>query len=132
MSPFVPSLPRRRRLPAPVALSFLLLALVLAPSTSMAGDRPAPALNGHAFGSPLGDDALETLRGGDRIENKVDLHGTVDGNAAEDIVSGDNSVQGGAFGSAAGINTLIQNTGSNVLIQNGMTVNVQFADPGMP
>jgi hypothetical protein len=97
-----------------------------------AGEVPAPQQEAHAFGAPLAADALETLRGGDQVESKVELHGTVEGNSAEDIVSGDNRVQGGAFGNAAGINTLIQNTGSNVLIQNGMTINVQFADPGMP
>lgn len=109
----------------------LMLGLAL-PSMAAAGDVPAPPREAPAFGVPLAADALETLRGGDSIANKVDLHGTVEGNSAEDIVSGDNRVQGGAFGNAAGINTLIQNTGSNVLIQNGMTVNVQFADPGMP
>lgn len=133
--PSLTPFPRCRpvRGPATFGISAMILTLALAlPSMAAAGDVPAPPQEAPVFGVPLAADALETLRGGDQVESKVDLHGTVEGNSAEDIVSGDNRVQGGAFGNAAGINTLIQNTGSNVLIQNGMTVNVQFADPGMP
>jgi len=81
------------------------------------------------LGPALDIDALDALRGGDSVENRVDIHGEVTGNTAEHVTSGDNVVRGEAFGNAAGINTLIQNTGSNVLVQNGMTVNVQFAPP---
>ena len=45
-------------------------------------------------------------------------------------IGGRNIVTGGAFGNAAGINTVIQNSGANVLIQNGTAVNVQFGGPG--
>ena len=69
---------------------------------------------------------LAQMRGGDSVENQVDANGVVEGNHAENITSGDNTLTGGAFGSATGINTVIQNSGSNVLIQNGMVVNVQF------
>ncbi len=128
----LPPFPRRHAHFAPAAFLLLALASPMAAAQDMraapqAGTAPAPA-----FADPLATDALDTLRGGDRVENKVTIDGTVHDNTAEDIVSGDNRVQGGAFGNAAGINTLIQNTGSNVLIQNGMTVNVQFADPGTP
>jgi hypothetical protein len=82
------------------------------------------------IGRPLDAAALDAFRGGDEVENSVDINGAVTDNHADHIVSGHNVVQGDAFGNAAGINTLIQNSGSNVLIQNGMTVNVQFADPG--
>ncbi len=114
----------------------LLLLLGLATPAAAADGPPAlpekAQVPASGFGAALSEASLGALRGGDQVENKVDIHGTVEGNSAEDIVSGDNRVQGGAFGNAAGINTLIQNTGSNVLIQNGMTVNVQFADPGTP
>jgi hypothetical protein len=79
--------------------------------------------------SPLQAPELEALRGGDSVENHVDIHGEVTGNTADQVTSGNNAVRGDALGNAAGIVTLIQNTGSNVLIQNGMTVNVQFAPP---
>jgi hypothetical protein len=79
-----------------------------------------PVLEGHE---------LDALRGGDSVENTVDIHGDVTGNTADNITTGNNAVGGTAFGNAAGINTLIQNSGSNVLIQNGMTVNVQVAPP---
>lgn len=135
MNMLLPPFPRRHAPFAPVG--FLLL-LALAPSMAVAEDArvapqtqpvPVPA---SAFADPLAVDALDTLRGGDQVVNVVDIHGTVEGNTAEDVVTGDNHVLGGAFGNAAGINTLIQNTGANVLIQSGMTVNVQFADPGAP
>ncbi|MGH8075150.1 MAG: hypothetical protein ACREO4_13965 [Lysobacter sp.] len=78
------------------------------------------------FGPVIDAAALAQLRGGDSVENQVDANGIVEGNHAENITSGDNTLSGGAFGSATGINTVIQNSGSNVLVQNGMVVNVQF------
>ena len=139
MNRFLSPASRRR---APVAV--LLPCALLLPVAVLAGAGPAPTERTPApasavpaaFGPPLAPDALEAVRGGDRSERRVDntvaIDGTLDGNSARDIASGDNRVQGDAFGHAAGINTLIQNTGSNVLIQNGMTVNVQFAAPGTP
>ncbi|MEO8364856.1 MAG: hypothetical protein ABI538_01475 [Pseudoxanthomonas sp.] len=76
---------------------------------------------------------LDQLRGGkSTVENNVLLDGTVEGNTADHVVSGSNSISDGAFSNASGINTVIQNTGSNVLIQNGMVVNVQFVAPVGP
>jgi hypothetical protein len=73
---------------------------------------------------------LGQLRGGEStVENDVVIDGTVDGNSADHVVSGSNTISDGAFSNATGINTVIQNTGSNVLIQNGMVVNIQFVDP---
>ena len=48
---------------------------------------------------------------------------------ATDVTSGLNSIDGGAFSHAAGITTVIQNSGSNVLVQNGTAVNLQFTGP---
>ena len=82
------------------------------------------------FGMTVANEALDRFRGGDAITDQdVDIRGEVDGNSANRIVSGDNGITG-AFGNAAGITTVIQNSGSNVLIQSGMNVNVQFVDPG--
>lgn len=76
---------------------------------------------------------LDQLRGGkSTVDNNVLLDGTVEGNTADHVVSGSNAISDGAFSNASGINTVIQNTGSNVLIQNGMVVNVQFAAPAVP
>lgn len=72
---------------------------------------------------------LDALRGGDNSQSNVLIDGRVDNNTADHVVSGDNVVANGAFGHAAGINTVVQNSGSNVLIQAGTAVSVQFADP---
>jgi hypothetical protein len=92
-----------------------------------AGQAPAGRT---PIGRPLDAGALEALRGGESlvvIETRND--GEVNGNHAENITSGLNSIDGNAFANAAGINTVIQNSGSNVLIQNGTAVNLQFVDP---
>lgn len=90
---------------------------------------PAPLVAG--MGQPIGAESLDGLRGGDDVKNTVSLDGSVTGNTADRIVSGANTIQEGAFANANGISTVIQNSGSNVLIQNGMVVNVQFVAPGL-
>lgn len=82
------------------------------------------------IGIPVDAGELEQLRGGEStVDNDVLIDGSVEGNTADRIVSGANAISDGAFTNANGINTVIQNTGSNVLIQNGMVVNVQFVAP---
>lgn len=84
-----------------------------------------------ALGEVLAEDALAGLRGGQAVVVvSVDNQGMVSGNSASDLVSGNNQVGDGAFANAAGLSTVIQNSGSNVLIQNGTAVNVRFGDPG--
>jgi hypothetical protein len=80
------------------------------------------------LGRAIATDRLSTLRGGDasQTENLIDIDGSVDDNTAHHIVSGSNSIADGAFDNASGINTVIQNTGSNVLIQNAMIVTVDI------
>ena len=83
------------------------------------------------FTAPLAVGALDDLRGGTDnhtvITNVSDVDGTVDGNTAINAVTGGNLVDGGAFNGAAGLSTVIQNSGNNVLIQNSTVVSVQFA-----
>jgi len=81
------------------------------------------------LGRAITVDRLSGLRGGDssQTENLIDVDGSVDGNTAHHITSGTNSIADGAFGNASGINTVIQNTGSNVLIQNAMIVTIDFS-----
>ncbi|MBU8977915.1 hypothetical protein JI752_017335 [Lysobacter sp. MMG2] len=70
------------------------------------------------------------MRGGAEIvDNDILVNGRVEDAIAVDVLSGSNSVAG-SFDSASGINTVIQNTGANVLIQNAMIVNVKFAEAG--
>lgn len=86
--------------------------------------------DGDGIGIAVDVARLGQLRGGDgTVDNDVVIDGTVDGNSADHVVSGSNSISDGAFSNASGINTVIQNTGSNVLIQNGMVVNIQFVAP---
>ncbi|MDN5780515.1 MAG: hypothetical protein L0H23_00590 [Luteimonas sp.] len=87
--------------------------------------QPAPTI-----GQPLDAGALDALRGGESlVVVRVKDDGEVNGNHADNVSSGLNAIDGGAFANAAGITTVIQNSGSNVLIQNGTAVNMQFADP---
>lgn len=86
------------------------------------------------FGTAVDGPVLEAMRGGEStttVTVAVDNDGNVEGNSAVGTVGGPNTVTGGAFGNAAGINTVIQNSGANVLIQNGTAVNVRF-DGGGP
>ncbi|MGY4514704.1 hypothetical protein [Lysobacter sp. HA18] len=80
---------------------------------------------------PVATDALDDLRGGTDnktiITNTSDIDGNVDSNTAVNTVSGANLVAGGSFGNAAGLNTVIQNSGNNVLIQNSTIVSIQFS-----
>ena len=107
-------------------------------SIPLAGDFAAMAIDSsdqpaevEGMGQAVASGDLEAFRGGESTpDQEVDNNGRVTGNTANRIVSGTNSISDGAFGNAAGINTVIQNSGSNVLIQNGMIVNVQFANPG--
>jgi hypothetical protein len=82
-----------------------------------------------AFSATAGqDDArLERLRGGsDPVWNDMKLNGTVATNTAQNVVTGANTIGGGAFANAVGLPTVIQNSGANVLIQNATIVNVQI------
>lgn len=95
-------------------------------------ESPAPELPVVAvseLGHAVAVDRLSALRGGDgsQTENLIDVDGSVDDNTAHHITSGTNSIADGAFSNASGINTVIQNSGSNVLIQSAMIVTVDFA-----
>ncbi|WP_368563527.1 hypothetical protein [Pseudoxanthomonas sp. UTMC 1351] len=79
------------------------------------------------FGQPVDPGTLSGLRGGyDVAENNIDVDGSVDGNSANGVIAGANTISDGAFANANGLSTVIQNSGSNVLIQNAMIVKVDF------
>lgn len=79
------------------------------------------------FGEPLSAQQLDELRGGfDVVKNEMQLGSTVTGNSAVNVLSGGNSIAEGAFANASGLPMVIQNSGSNVSIQNATIVNVQL------
>lgn len=82
------------------------------------------------FGHAVDADRLDGYRGGTQdlyqTVNDARLSGTVSDNAAVNVATGSNIVRDGSFANAAGIPTVIQNSGANVLIQNSTIVNVQF------
>lgn len=110
----------------------LMLALCLPVSAqhvaALPAGEPTPQPRAMAgLGMPLQADRLAAQRGGfEVVRNDMQLAGTVAGNAAVDVSSGGNFIGGGAFANASGLPTVIQNTGSNVLIQNATVINVQF------
>ena len=80
---------------------------------------------------PIDVERLAAMRGGeDAIESNTSVDGSVHDNTADHVVSGSNFISDDAFSNASGLNTVIQNSGSNVLIQNGMSIQVIFANPG--
>ena len=75
----------------------------------------------------LGNDMLETSRGGTDIElNKITSDGVVRDNQAYNLTTGSNLITEGAFSAANGFSTVIQNSGNNVLIQNSTIINLQM------
>ena len=112
----------------------LLLATLALPGLASATEPGLPEAAGatariEGFGPAVDAAGLAGMRGGTEVDNDVDIDGVVDGNHAENLTSGTNTLAGDAFANANGINTVIQNSGSNVLIQNGMVVTVQFGTP---
>ncbi len=78
------------------------------------------------MGNTIALDKLGAMRGGTEHENDMDVNGTVGNNSADRVVTGNNTIDAGSFANSSGINTVVQNSGANVLIQNAMIVNVQF------
>jgi hypothetical protein len=87
------------------------------------GDEPA-------LGTPVSQESLDAQRGGaEQVDNAIRVTGEVTDNTANNVTTGANNIQGGSFANASGINSVVQNTGANVLIQTATIVNVQFAEP---
>ena len=79
------------------------------------------------LGAPLTVDQLEGYRGGfDVVKNDMLLDGTVSNNTAVDVLSGSNYIANGSFANANGVPMVVQNSGSNVLIQNATIINLQM------
>lgn len=79
------------------------------------------------WGEPVALGQLDDFRGGtDLVKNDMQLSATVANNSATHVISGNNAIADGAFANMSGLPMVIQNTGSNVLIQNATIINVQF------
>lgn len=79
------------------------------------------------FGSPVPVSQLAGARGGSfQTENHMSLTGTTSGNSAQNVMTGNNSIERGAFDNMSGLPVVIQNSGANVLIQNAVIVNLQM------
>jgi hypothetical protein len=80
------------------------------------------------FSSVVNDAELDTYRG---TFNNVtllssNLSANLQGNSSSNNVSGANSISEGALSNVAGLTSVIQNSGNNVIIQQATTVNVNF------
>lgn len=95
-----------------------------ADATPQAETSPPPG-----FGPATPVETLKDMSGGSNTTNNINeqtLNGTMTNTEATDNVSGGNIVSGSAFGNAAGLPTVIQNSGNNVLIQNSTIVTVRM------
>jgi len=108
--------------------ALFLLAVACTSTAALAASPPSgpPPL---ALGQPASTEQLRDMTGGSDTTNNINqqtLNGTMSDTEARDTVSGSNVVSGSAFGSSAGLPTVIQNSGNNVLIQNATIVNVRM------
>jgi len=72
-------------------------------------------------------DRLERTTGkDDTMHAESVLGGTVGNNTAVNTVSGNNIIDSGSFANSQGLPVVIQNSGSNVLIQNATTINLRL------
>lgn len=81
-----------------------------------------------SWGNPIPSTSLDTQRGGTdtgpTTVNANFLNAKLYDNTAKNNVTGNNSIIGNAFAGASGIPIVIQNSGNNVIIQNGMVLNL--------
>lgn len=99
-------------------------ASTLAYATPPGQETPPPS-----FGVATPTEQLQDMSGGTNTTNNVNnqtLNGTMTDTEAKDNFSGSNVVSGSAFGSSAGLPTVIQNSGNNVLIQNSTILNIRM------
>ena len=121
---------------------FMLAALVALPLAAQAAEpeklpvrisfladvNVAPAALGIASAWDASDsERLERTTGkDDTMHAESVLGGTVGNNTAINTVSGNNVIDSGSFANSQGLPVVIQNSGSNVLIQNATTINLRL------
>ncbi|WP_019464146.1 hypothetical protein [Dyella japonica] len=84
------------------------------------------AVSAPGLGSGVDNATLAGMSGGTLIAQNTSLNGTVTNDSADHVISGANVINGGAFNGEVGIPVVIQNSGSNVLIQNATVISVEF------
>jgi hypothetical protein len=106
-----------------IYLSILVSILGLYVSTAGAGP-----LETQKWGHPVASAQLDAQRGGTNTGpitlNTNMLNATLYENSAKGNMTGHNTITEGAFGGASGLPTVIQNSGNNVIIQNGTVLNL--------
>ena len=102
------------------------LLAITASSPAVADSTGGPGEFIAAAGAALDIAALDGYRAGADVKNTIRPDGTVAENTARNVVTGMNSVSEGAFTNASGLPIVIQNSGTNVLIQNATIVNIQL------
>lgn len=94
---------------------------------SLAPAAPAAPAVIAGWGQPMVSGQLDDYRGGfDIVKNDMQLSGTVANNSAVNVMTGSNHIADGSFTNSSGFPMVIQNSGSNVLIQNATIINLQF------
>ena len=114
--------------PPTLPSSSLPAAVAASPNPAAPAPSETATTRRNPFGSkPMPPAALATKRGGDGgVFNDAQLKGVVANNQAINVSTGMNVISDGAFAGSAGLSTVIQNSGNNVLIQNATIVNVQL------
>ncbi len=101
----------------PVRISFL-NEVKVAPPDAGADIGWGEAASSERLGRTSGKD--------DTVHTEAVLGGTVGNNTAVNTVSGNNVIDQGSFANAQGLPMVIQNSGSNVLIQNATVINLRL------
>lgn len=91
------------------------------PASAPSAGRVIPGL-----GRRVDPATLAHLSGGTNVTESISINGNVSNTSTANVSTGMNWIGGGAFGNAAGLPMVIQNTGNSVLIQNATVVNVQM------
>jgi len=95
----------------------------LVPVSAQEAEPLAAGQGAAAFGARMEDERL--ARFNSQIAS-VEHVGSVIGNSATHVRTGNNVITEGSLANAVGFPTVIQNTGANVLIQSSTTLNVQL------
>jgi hypothetical protein len=104
----------------------MLVALLAATSAVHAAADALRADGMQSIGKRIDAGSLGRVRGGTEVVPESTLVGTVANNQAVNVSAGANIITGGAFAGASGVPVVIQNSGSNVLIQSSTVITVNL------
>lgn len=104
---------------------FSILAFALTVPLAWADSGEAFPDSNSEFDAAITDDLLAGQRGM-AVTNTNDLDAALYENSASNLVTGSNMVSDGSLANNAGLNTVIQNSGNNVLIQSAVILNLQM------